>query len=327
MMTLTDTFGRMHNYLRISLTHRCNFKCIYCMPEKHVASPAKQLMTADEIESFTKIFYNLGVNKIRLTGGEPLIRKDAGEIIERLSKYPIELTITTNGAQLHRFISSLKKSGIHTINISLDTLKADRFLAITKTNLFSQIWSNIQQILAEGFKVKINMVVMRGTNDDEIIDFVRLTKNTRLEIRFIEYMPFEGNLWESEKVMAQSEVLKLIATKYKFNSMPRSIHDTAEHYQVEGHLGNFATISTMSHPFCSGCNRIRLTADGKMKNCLFSENETDLLTAYRKGEDILPLIKQSISKKALATGGQFHGDFAGINTAKIHNRSMVEIGG
>lgn len=326
-MQLTDTFGRVHNYLRLSLTHHCNFKCIYCMPEAHAAFPAKSIMNADEIDAFANIFYTLGVNKIRLTGGEPLLRKDAGEIIERLSKYPVELSITTNGARLHHYLSSFKRAGLKSVNISLDTLQEKKFLAITKTNFFSQVWENIHQMLHEGFRVKINMVLMKGVNDEEIIDFVALTKDTDLEVRFIEYMPFNGNLWESKKVMSQTELLGLIAAKYNFSSKTGNPHDTANHYQVDNFLGSFATISTMSHPFCSGCNRMRLTADGKMKNCLFSKKETDLLTAYRNGEDVVPFIKQSILEKAFATGGQFYGDFNKINSSNIRNRSMVDIGG
>jgi cyclic pyranopterin phosphate synthase len=280
------------------------------MPEEEYEfTPASRLMQPDEIESISKIFVAQGVNKIRLTGGEPLVRKDAGKIILSLSKLPVKLTLTTNGTRIHEFIELLKEANIQTLNISLDTLQSDRFMLLTRRDQFKLVYDNIQLLIRNNFQVKVNVVVMKGMNDGEINDFIEWTKDTPIQIRFIEFMPFSGNRWTSNKVFTWQEILDLVQTKYPIVRLDDEIHDTAKKYTVPGHVGSFAVISTMTSPFCSGCNRMRLTADGKMKNCLFSKEETDLLTAFRKGEDILPLIQKSIESKAKELGGQFTADF------------------
>jgi len=325
---ILDSFGRNHNYLRISLTDNCNLRCFYCMPEEEYEfTPTSRLMQPDEIESISKIFVAQGVNKIRLTGGEPLVRKDAGKIILSLSKLPVKLTLTTNGTRVHEFIELLKEANIQTLNISLDTLQSDRFLLLTRRDQFKQVYDNIQLLIRNGFQVKVNVVVMKGMNDGEINDFIEWTKDTPIQIRFIEFMPFSGNRWTSNKVFTWQEILDLVQTKYPIVRLDDEIHDTAKKYTVPGHAGSFAVISTMTSPFCSGCNRMRLTADGKMKNCLFSKEETDLLTAFRNGEDILPLIQKSIASKAKELGGQFTADFEQVHAEEIQNRSMITIGG
>ena len=325
---ITDNYNRIHNYLRISLTDNCNLRCFYCMPEENYDfTPTSQLMQKDEIEELSKIFVSLGVNKIRLTGGEPLVRKDAGEIIRTLSKLPVKLTITTNGSRLHEFIDILDESGVHSLNVSLDTLQREKFQLVTRRDQFEKIYDNIQLLLKKNFHVKINTVVMKGLNENEINDFVEWTKRQAVHVRFIEFMPFTGNWWTSNKVFPMQEMLELIRSKYEVVSLENEKNDTAKAYQVPGHLGTFAIISTMSAPFCNTCNRMRLTADGKMKNCLFSENETDLLSALRAGEDVVPLIYQSIKAKAKELGGQFTADFQHLHAETIHNRSMITIGG
>lgn len=325
---ILDSFGRNHNYLRISLTDNCNLRCFYCMPEEEYEfTPVSKLMQADEIEAISKIFVAQGVNKIRLTGGEPLVRKDAGKIILSLSKLPVKLTLTTNGTRVHEFIELLKEANIQTLNISLDTLQSDRFMLLTRRDQFKLVYDNIQLLIRNGFQVKVNVVVMKGMNDGEINDFIEWTKDTPIQIRFIEFMPFSGNRWTSNKVFTWQEILDLVQTKYPIVRLDDEIHDTAKKYTVPGHAGSFAVISTMTSPFCSGCNRMRLTADGKMKNCLFSKEETDLLTAFRKGEDILPLIQKSIASKAKELGGQFTADFEQVHAEEIQNRSMITIGG
>ncbi len=325
---ILDSFGRNHNYLRISLTDNCNLRCFYCMPEEEYEfTPASRLMQADEIEAISKIFVAQGVNKIRLTGGEPLVRKDAGKIILSLSKLPVKLTLTTNGTRIHEFIELLKEANIQTLNISLDTLQSDRFMLLTRRDQFKLVYDNIQLLIRNNFQVKVNVVVMKGMNDGEINDFIEWTKDTPIQIRFIEFMPFSGNRWTSNKVFTWQEILEVVQTKYPIVRLEDEINDTAKKYTVPGHTGSFAVISTMTSPFCSGCNRMRLTADGKMKNCLFSKEETDLLTAFRKGEDILPLIQKSIASKAKELGGQFTADFEQVHAEEIQNRSMITIGG
>jgi cyclic pyranopterin phosphate synthase len=298
------------------------------MPEEdYEFTPASRLMQPDEIEAIAKIFVAQGVNKIRLTGGEPLVRKDAADIIMRLSKLPVNLTITTNGTRLHEFADVLKAAGVKSLNISLDTLNAEKFNLMTRRNQFEKVYDNIQLMLQKGFHVKVNMVVIKNLNHDEIIDFVRWTKNEPVHVRFIEFMPFTGNKWENEKVFSLQQILETVGNEFDVLPLEKKKHETAKKYIVPGHNGTFAVISTMSAPFCSDCNRMRLTADGKMKNCLFSQTETDLLTPFRNKEDILPLIYQSILDKKKALGGQFTTDTEHIDAAKINNRSMITIGG
>ena len=325
---IVDSFGRDHNYLRISLTDNCNLRCFYCMPEEdYEFTPASRLMQLDEIEAIAKIFVAQGVNKIRLTGGEPLVRKDADKIILSLSKLPVALTLTTNGTRLHEYLDTLKQANIKSLNISLDTLQPEKFQLLTRRDQFKMVYDNIHLMISNGFHVKVNVVAMKGMNDMEINDFIEWTKDTPIHVRFIEFMPFSGNRWTSNKVFTWQQILEVAESRYPVVRLSDDKHDTAKKYTVPGHAGTFAVISTMTAPFCSGCNRMRLTADGKMKNCLFSKEETDLLTAFRKGENILPLIQQSIASKAKELGGQFTTDFEHVHAEEIHNRSMITIGG
>lgn len=325
---IIDSFNRTHTYLRISLTDNCNLRCFYCMPEEEYEfSAASKLMQVDEIIALAKIFVAEGVNKIRLTGGEPLVRKDADKIILALSKLPVSLTLTTNATRLHNFVDVLKEANVQSLNISLDTLQPDKFLLLTRRDQFKEVYDNIGLMLRNNFHVKINVVVMKGLNDGEINDFIEWTKDTPVHVRFIEFMPFSGNKWTSNKVFTLQQILEVVESKYTVTRLQDDKHDTAKKYTVPGHKGTFAVISTMSAPFCEGCNRMRLTADGKMKNCLFSKEETDLLTALRNGENVLPLIQQSIGSKAKELGGQFTTDFEHLHAEEIHNRSMITIGG
>ena len=325
---IIDSYNRVHDYLRISLTDNCNLRCFYCMPEEEYDfTPASKLMQPAEIETLAKIFVQQGVKKIRLTGGEPLVRKDAAAIILALSALPVELTLTTNGARLHEFADTFKQAGIRSINISLDTLKADKFTLITKRDIFKQVKDNIDLMLQQGLQVKVNMVVMKGLNEDEINDFIEWTKDTAIQVRFIEFMPFTGNRWTSNKVFSFREILETINKKYNFAPQEGKPHDTAKHFEVPGHAGSFAIISTMTEPFCGTCNRMRLTADGKLKNCLFSGYETNLLTPLRNGEDVLPLIVGNIKAKEKELGGQFTTALQTIDAVNIHNRPMITIGG
>ena len=325
---IQDKFDRIHNYLRISLTDNCNLRCFYCMPdESYDFTPASRLMQTQEVEQLARIFVQEGVTKIRLTGGEPLVRKDAAEIIESLSRLPVELVMTTNATRIHEFIPVLRTSGMKTINVSLDTLQPDKFLLVTRRNLFHRVRSNIELLLHHGFKVKINVVVMKGFNENEMTDFIRWTEHIPVQIRFIEFMPFNGNRWTGNKVFSMNDMFAEIGKQFEFLPVENEIHDTAKQFMVPGHEGSFAIISTMSSPFCSSCNRMRLTADGKLKNCLFSDGETDLLTALRNQEDVTPLIHASIQSKAKQLGGQFSGTFELLDAASIHNRPMITIGG
>ena len=328
---LTDTFGRHHNYLRISLTERCNLRCSYCMPVDGVKlSPASHLMNAEEIYSIAKTFVKFGVDKIRLTGGEPLVRKDFPQILELLSTLNVELSITSNAVSIDRHIDLLKKSGVKTINISLDTLSAERFHTITFRDYFDRVYQNILKLIDEGFLVKINAVLMRGINDDEILDFIAFTKTHPIVFRFIEFMPFDGNQWKREKTVSYQEIMEQIQGKYINDQIIRlqdAPNDTSKNYTIKGHQGTFAIISTVTHPFCDQCNRIRLTANGQLKNCLFSKKENDLLSALRSNQDIEPIIRQSISSKFAVRSGLDGPESFEDPKQHEQNRSMITIGG
>ncbi|OLY91884.1 cyclic pyranopterin monophosphate synthase subunit MoaA [Cnuella takakiae] len=325
---ILDSHNRIHNYLRISLTDNCNLRCFYCMPEEEYDfTPASRLMQKAEIDALARTFVAQGVKKIRLTGGEPLVRKDAADIILSLSRLPVELTLTTNGTRVHSFMDVFRDAGIRSLNISLDTLQSDKFLLVTRRDQFSLVKNNIRLLLDKGFHVKVNVVVMQGLNDTEILDFIAWTKDTPVHVRFIEFMPFSGNRWTSNKVVTLQQILDTIAQRYDFLPLKGDVHDTAKKFIVPGHAGTFAVISTMTAHFCGDCNRMRLTADGKLKNCLFSQSETDLLTPLRNGEDVLPLIHQSILSKAKQLGGQLPADFQNLQAEALLNRSMITIGG
>lgn len=325
---LTDQFHRIHDYLRISLTDTCNFRCTYCMPNEEISVlPHKKLMQVGEIEQIAKVFVTLGVTKIRLTGGEPLVRKDAKEIIEKVSQLPVTLTLTTNGVLLHKYLDTLQNAHIHSLNVSIDSLQAAKFQRITQRNSFQQVWDNILLLVKNNFHIKINVVVMRGINDDEIIDFIALTQALPLHVRFIEFMPFEGNAWEKNNVFTTQEMLALIQAVYPIEKLIDAKHATTKAYKVPDYQGTFAFITTMSQPFCSDCNRLRITADGKMKNCLFGKDEIDILGALRKGEDIVPLIYQSVGLKHGMMGGQFGTSYQETDANLLENRSMIKIGG
>ncbi len=325
---LTDRHQRFHDYLRISLTDKCNFRCSYCMPVRQQACiQHKQLMTAGEIEKIAGEFVSLGVKKIRLTGGEPLVRNDFDDIVYGLAKLPVELALTTNGSLVHRHIDTLVKARFPSVNVSLDSLIPDVFYAITKADCFHRIWQNIMRLLENNIRVKINAVAIDGIIQNEIYSFIELTRHLPLHVRFIEFMPFSGNAWHSRKVVTARDLLNKVAQEYDIIKLKDEPHATAKKFKVIGYEGTFAFITTMSHQFCGECNRIRLTADGKIKNCLFGKDELDLLTALRNGQPLEPVIRQSLYLKHQALGGQLSVSYHHTEAEKITNRSMVSIGG
>lgn len=324
---LVDAFGRKHDYLRISLVDKCNLRCSYCMPENIQFLPNSKLMNAQEILGIVKVFKHLGVKKLRLTGGEPLLRKDFAEIMDGLGGLGLELAITTNGILLHKHLNTLKKAGLRSLNISLDSLDATRFQELTRRDEFARVKANIALALAEGMRVKLNMVVLRETNVDELEDFVELGRHAELHVRFIEFMPFDGNGWDRAQVVTQAEMLAQIASKYTIEKLTDKANSTSRAFQVKGFVGTFAIISTVSQPFCEGCNRLRLTAEGKMRNCLFAKEEADLLATFRAGGDIEPLIRENLGRKAAKLGGLPELQDAAALEGKLSSRAMVKIGG
>lgn len=301
------------------------------MPAEGIQLSSKEdIMRTEEIEKLASAFVKQGVNKIRFTGGEPLIRKDFADIAYRLSKLNSELALTTNGILIDQYISTFKKAGIKKINVSIDSLKEEKFNTITRREYFRNVMNNIELLFSHGFTPKLNVVVIKGVNDDEITDFIDLTKDWETTVQFIEFMPFQGNKWDLSRTVTAKEIFKITDEFYGSSNLTKAedkINDTSRKYSVNGYKGNFGLISTISNPFCDSCNRIRLTANGRIKNCLFSGTETDLLTALRNNEDLESLIKESIYYKKSQRGGI--NDFESEEGRVIadSNRSMVLIGG
>lgn len=319
---LKDSFGRIHNYLRISITERCNLRCTYCMPEEGIPlTPEDRLPSVDELMEIVSVFKEMGVDKIRLTGGEPMARKELPEILDRLCEMGFrDLNITTNGVFLDRFIDKFKEVGLTSINVSLDTLDPEKFATVTRRDRFDKVMMNIKKGMDEGLRIKINTVLLKDFNEDEIKPMLEWSKTTPIHVRFIEFMPFNGNNWNTKKLVTYQDVLDEARKYFTIEKLKDGKNSTSKSFRVEGGKGTFAVISSMTEPFCETCNRLRLTADGKLKNCLFSNQEADLLTALRKGHNLKELIRLSVRSKKEAHAGM-------DNLPDMENRSMIAIGG
>ncbi|KAJ6408851.1 hypothetical protein OIU84_008531 [Salix udensis] len=325
---LVDSFGRMHTYLRISLTERCNLRCQYCMPaEGTELTPSPQLLSQDEIVHLANLFVSSGVDKIRLTGGEPTIRKDIEDICLQLSnlKGLKTLAMTTNGIILARKLPKLKECGLTSVNISLDTLVPAKFEFLTRRKGHERVVDSINAAIDCGYNpVKVNCVVMRGFNDDEICDFVELTHNKPINVRFIEFMPFDGNVWNVKKVVPYSEMLDKVGKQFPgLKRLQDHPTDTAKNFRIDGHLGMVSFITSMTEHFCAGCNRLRLLADGNFKVCLFGPSEVSLRDPLREGaeeHELREIIGAAVKRKKASHAGMF-------DIAKTANRPMIHIGG
>ncbi|KAF3481134.1 molybdenum cofactor biosynthesis protein 1 B [Arthroderma uncinatum] len=303
---LTDTFSRQHDYLRISITERCNLRCLYCMPEEGVPlSPSTHLLTTPEIVYLSTLFVSQGVTKIRLTGGEPTVRKDILPMMQEIGKLRRdglkELCLTTNGISLHRKLDSMVEAGLTGVNLSLDTLDPFQFQIMTRRKGFEAVMKSIEKILDlnerhnAGIKLKINCVVMRGMNDREILPFVELGRDKAVEVRFIEYMPFDGNKWSKGKMFSYQEMLDVIKEKYpSFEKVPDHKNNTSKTYQVPGFKGRVGFITSMTHNFCGTCNRLRITSDGNLKVCLFGNTEVSLRDMIRKENNNQPIYDDAL---------------------------------
>nr|CAH0100459.1 unnamed protein product [Daphnia galeata] len=324
---LTDTHGRQHNYLRISLTERCNLRCQYCMPAGGVDLTKKEkLLTTCEIVKIASAFVDEGVDKIRLTGGEPSIRPDIVELVGALKKLDglKTLAMTTNGLLLSRKLPALKEAGLNMLNISLDTLIPAKFEFITRRKGFEKVLQGIDVALEFGYSpLKLNCVVMRGLNEDELHNFVELTRDKDIDVRFIEYMPFEGNKWNDKKMVPYQEMLEIIRQKYpNLSRLEDAANDTSKAYQVPGYRGKIGFITSMSEHFCGSCNRLRLTADGNLKVCLFGNAETSLRDLLRDGaskEELINVVGQAVGRKKKQHAGM-------SNLPSMKNRPMILIG-
>ncbi|XP_064118994.1 molybdenum cofactor biosynthesis protein 1-like isoform X3 [Macrobrachium nipponense] len=308
---LTDSFGRRHSYLRISLTERCNLRCQYCMPEEGVAlTPKQQLLTTQEIIRLARLFISEGVDKVRLTGGEPMVRKDLVTIVEAISDLGVkQLGLTTNGLLLKRRLRDLHKAGLTHLNISLDTLIPPKFELITRRRGWEKVIEGINEALELGYSpVKINCVVMRGRNEEEILNFVKFTQDKDIDVRFIEYMPFDGNKWDDKKMVSYAEMLSTIREVHpdliKILDKP---NDTSKAYKVPGYAGQIGFITSMTENFCGTCSRMRITADGNLKVCLFGSSEVSVRDLIRSGcsdTDILEVIGGAVSRKKRQHAGK-----------------------
>ncbi|XP_078503452.1 molybdenum cofactor biosynthesis protein 1 isoform X2 [Lissotriton helveticus] len=302
---LTDSFGRRHSYLRISLTEKCNLRCQYCMPEEGVQlTPKSALLTTQEIITLAGLFVKEGVDKIRLTGGEPLIRPDFVDIVAQLRKLEglKTIAVTTNGINLARQLPRLKEAGLDVLNISLDTLVPAKFEFIARRKGFHKVMEGIHKAIELGYNpVKVNCVVMRGLNEDELVDFVALTEKLPLEVRFIEYMPFDGNKWNFKKMVSFQEMLDTIRQRWpELERLPEEASSTSKAFKVPGFLGEIGFITSMSEHFCGSCNRLRITADGNLKVCLFGNSEVslrDCLRSEASEEELVQVIGAAVGRK------------------------------
>jgi cyclic pyranopterin phosphate synthase len=290
-MPLIDGFNRHIDYLRISVTDRCNFRCVYCMPSDGVEfMPREELLTYDELERVVRVFAGLGIEKVRITGGEPTVRKDIVELVRRLGKIPLKsFAMTTNGYLLYDLAGDLKRAGLQRVNISLDTLRRTRFQQMARFDGFDQTWKSIWRAVECGFDpVKINMVVMKGINDDEILDFVELAREHPFHIRFIEYMPSSsgyGNAFADERMIKTDELKRIVSEKYELIPILEAVQTgPAKLHDIPGFKGKIGFIDPYADHFCSACNRVRLTSLGKLKWCLFSNDGLDVKAFIRAGK-------------------------------------------
>jgi GTP 3',8-cyclase len=286
---LHDAHGRRVSDLRVSVTDRCNFRCSYCMPADGIEwLPREGILSFEEIERLVRLFVGLGVEDVRLTGGEPLVRRDFPRLVGMLAGIDglRDLSLTTNGFLLDRHADALVAAGIQRVNVSIDSLARDRFLRITRRDALERVLAGLEAIAAhpEVRPVKVNAVAMRDFTEDEVLRFCELARSTEYQVRFIEFMPLDGDrAWRPDAVLTGAEVRRIIETAHPLDEVTREPHATARVFRFRDGRGEIGFISPVSEPFCADCNRIRLTADGKLRTCLFSMHETDLSEPLRAG--------------------------------------------
>ncbi|WP_285727189.1 GTP 3',8-cyclase MoaA [Psychromicrobium xiongbiense] len=310
---VVDKFGRVHRDLRISLTDKCNLRCSYCMPPEGLPWLAKEnLLTTDEIERVASVLARLGFVEIRLTGGEPLLRRDIVDVVARLSRIegpegPLRISMTTNGIRLDRVMDQLKEAGLQRLNISLDTVNPARFAELTRREKFEDVLAGIQAARDSGLRpLKINAVAMRGVNDDEFCDLLRFAQEHEAQLRFIEQMPLDaGHIWSRVTMVQGHEILEKLQAEFTLEPVGERGSSPAEVFTVDGGPTTVGVIASVTAPFCGACDRVRLTADGQLRNCLFAREESDLLTLLRSGgsdEDIAAMLRATISGKRAGHG-------------------------
>jgi cyclic pyranopterin phosphate synthase len=327
---LVDTFDRIHDNLRISVTDRCNIRCFYCMPEDNVNYVAREeILSFEEIERFARVAVSLGVTKLRVTGGEPLVRKDLPVLIQKLSTLPgvKDLALTTNGVLLTRHAQALYDAGLRRLNVHLDTLDRDRFLRITRRDDFEKVLDGLDVAQRMGFgPIKINAVAVKNLVEPDIVPLVRFGRERGFEVRFIEFMPLDAQgLWSRSNVLSAGEIIETLSREISplIEIPERDPRAPATEYRFADGIGTVGFIASITRPFCLNCNRIRLTSDGKLRYCLFAIEETDVKSLLRDGasdEEIAATIRSTVHKKWIGHE---------INTAKFvpPPRPMYAIGG
>ena len=323
---LVDRFGRVHTDLRISVTDRCNFRCQYCMPMEGMEwLDRSDLLTFEEITRVARVLVEqCGVSSIRLTGGEPTVRARLPVLVAQLSELGVDLSMTTNAATLAQIADDLWTAGLERINISLDTLQADRFYELTRRDSLAAVLEGIDAAIRVGFEpVKVNAVLMRGINDDEVVDFLDLGRSKGVIVRFIEFMPLDAQgEWSADRVVSYNEILTRAAEYFDFDPVERG-SSPAERFVYRDGRGEFGIIASVSEPFCDSCDRIRLTADGQVRNCLFALDHVDVRRVLRGGgsdDDLVTAIAGEVDRK-----------WAGHAIGQVHflrpSKSMSQLGG
>jgi GTP 3',8-cyclase len=323
---LLDGFGRVHRDLRISVTDRCNFRCTYCMPAEGLAwLPRDQVLTFEEIERISLVCVErFGIDSIRLTGGEPTVRAHLPVLVGKLAALGADLALTTNGATLRLIAGDLVAAGLRRVNISLDTLRRDRFAELTRRDQLESVLDGIEAAKEAGLDpVKVNAVVMRGVNDDEVLDLATFGRDRGVVVRFIEWMPLDADRhWESDAVVSQDEILRTIDAVYPVEAIRRG-HEPAERFVYRDGMGEVGVIPSVTRPFCASCDRIRLTADGQLRSCLFAVDEVDLRALLRGGasdDEVGAAVQRCVA-------GKWAGHMIGQVQFVRPRRSMSQIGG
>jgi GTP 3',8-cyclase len=303
---LVDGHGRRIADLRVSVTDRCNFRCQYCMPAEGLPWLERgAVLSFEEIERIVALLAAMGVADLRLTGGEPLVRRDFPRLVAMLSPLVEDLSVTTNGYLLERDAAALVDAGVRRFNVSIDSLQRDRFFAMTRRDALPRVLRGLEALAAfpEAHPIKVNAVAMRGFTEDEVLPFARFAREHPYEVRFIEFMPLDADrTWTPESVLTGAEVRAIVEREYPLEAEPREAHATARVYTFADGRGRIGFINPVSEPFCGDCNRIRLTADGRLRTCLFSLNETDLRAPLREGADdaeLEQILRDAVWRKEL----------------------------
>ena len=306
---LTDSYGRVHRDLRVSLTDRCNLRCTYCMPAEGVPwTPTPELLTTDELLRIVDVAVGAGITEVRLTGGEPLLRPDIVDVVRGIAAMTtgegetVEVSMTTNALRLPRLAGPLRHAGLTRVNISLDTLRPDRFLQMARRDRFADTLTGIQAADEAGFHpLKLNTVLLRGVNDDEAVDLLRWAVERGYELRFIEQMPLDGgHVWQRSEMITGAEILAKLREEFELTEVPGRGAAPAERFLVDGGPATVGVIASVTMPFCGACDRLRLTSDGQLRSCLFARGETDLRTPLRQGasaDELADLFRTSIGAK------------------------------